>query len=235
MTSRLRSPLSRRLIFYIVLCSSAITLLLTAFQLYRDYLADVRKIDSSFEQIRTVHLKTIELTVWATDRDKLQTVLDGISNLPDIEYVAVDEGDTITSVGKITSGNTVSKTYALTYLHHGKPTDIGELSVVANLDSVYARVLDRGVMILASNAIKTALVAGLMLLIFHTLVIRHLADIADFVSGLTLSKGFKPLALKRASPPGRKKDELDQVANAINVTGGRVIRAFSDLQKAEGH
>jgi len=128
MKKEIQSPLSRRLILYIVLCSSAITLLLTANQLYRDYQADVGIINRGFEQINNVHLKSIEATVWSTDLDKLQTQLNGISNLPDIEYVAVSEkGKTLASVGEITGSNLVSNTYPLTHMHKGQKLEIGAL------------------------------------------------------------------------------------------------------------
>jgi hypothetical protein len=215
MNTKIRSPLSRRLIFYIVLCSSAITLFLTVFQLYRDYQSDVQAIDTSFEQIKTVHLKTFELTVWATDKDKLQTLLDGISNLPDIEYVSVDEGGTVISVGEITSDNIVSRSYKLAHQHKGKLLDIGVLKVVANLDSVYSRIAERAAVILISNAIKTTLVVGLMLFIFYTIVTRHLVHIADFVSKVPLDQDFEPLKLNRGSAYDRESDELDQVVSSI--------------------
>ncbi len=234
MKSNLRSSLSRRLIVYIVLCSSAITLVLTAFQLYRDYQTDVRIIDDGFEQIRTVHLKSIEATVWATDTDKLQTLLDGLSNLPDIEYVAVTEnGLVLASVGKVSGANQVSESYPLVHLHKGKKLEIGVLKVVANLDSAFRRLIDRAVVILASNAVKTALVAGFMLLIFHFVVTRHLIRITDFVSGFPLERSFRPLSLDRKPNPTDRPDELDQVVKSINDTSKRVIRDFADLQKTQ--
>jgi PAS domain S-box-containing protein len=233
MNTTTRSPLSRRLIFYIVLCSSAITLFLTVFQLYRDYQSDIKTIDTGFEQIRNVHLKTIQLTVWASDNDKLRALLDGISNLPDIEYVSVNEPGTVTSVGRITSENIVSMTYRLTHRHRGRLLDIGALKVVANLDSVYSRIVERAVVILVSNAIKTALVAGLMLFIFHFVVIRHLKHIGEFVYKIPLDRAFEPLQLNRNPTNGRKADELDQVVNSINDRADRAVRAFNEAQKAE--
>ena len=55
------SSISRRLIIYIVLCSSAVTLILTVFQLHRDYQADLELIDQGFEQIERVHLDNLGL------------------------------------------------------------------------------------------------------------------------------------------------------------------------------
>ncbi|HEB78907.1 MAG TPA: bacteriohemerythrin [Rhodospirillales bacterium] len=233
MNMKIHSPLSRRLIIYIVLCSSVITLFLTAIQLYRDYQADVQAIDASFEQIRKVHLKTIAMTAWASDKEKLQALLDGISNLQDIEFVSVDSGEDVISIGRITSDNIISWSSALTYPYRGRLLEIGVLKVVANLDAVYSRIINRAVVILISNAIKTILVAGFMLLIFHLIVTRHLMHIADFVSNISLGQSFEPLKLNRRSADGRKEDELEKVVNSINDAATRVIRYFSRAQKAE--
>jgi PAS domain-containing protein len=234
MKKEIQSPLSRRMILYIVLCSSAITLLLTANQLYRDYQTDVGIINAGFEQIKNVHLKSLEATVWATDIDKLQTQIDGISNLPDIEYVSVTEdGKTLASVGEITGKNLVSNSYPLTHLHKGKNLSIGIVKVVANLDSAYFRVLDRAVVILVSNAIKTLLVATFMLLIFHLVVTRHLISIAQYISNIRLDNPAKPLQLSRKKRAKEKADELDFVVNSINETSKRVRRGFDDVQQAQ--
>lgn len=233
MNIKIQSPLSRRLIFYIVLCSSVITLILTAVQLYRDYQTDVEAINKNFEQIKKVHLQTIALTVWTTDKEKLQTLLDGISNMPDIDYVSVTDGRSVTSVGQITSGKSIFWSNRLTYEYKGETLDIGVLEVVANLDSVYSRVLDRAIVILISNAIKTALVAGFMMLVFHLIVTRHLVDIADFVSKFSLDDDFVPLKLDRGSSNGHKADELDEVVNSVNSTAYRVAGHISNARNAE--
>jgi hypothetical protein len=202
------------MILYIVLCSSAITLLLTANQLYRDYQTDVGIINAGFEQNKNVHLKSLEATVWATDIDKLQTQIDGISNLPDIEYVSVTEdGKTLASVGEITGKNLVSNSYPLTHLHKVKNLSIGIVKVVANLDSAYFRVLDRAVVIIVSNAIKTLLVAAFMLLIFHLVVTRHLISIAQYISDIRLDNPAKPLQLSRKK--GRKKKRTSWISSSI--------------------
>ena len=49
-----QSPLARRLILWTVLFSSAVTLLLTSLQLYRDYRRDVSQIEQNFAQIEAI-------------------------------------------------------------------------------------------------------------------------------------------------------------------------------------
>ena len=94
------SSISRRLVIYIVLCSSVITLVLTIFQLQRDYQADLDLIDQGFEQIEKVHLATIVESLWSIDTVRLKTIIAGLSNLRDVSYTAIIEtGEVLMSVG----------------------------------------------------------------------------------------------------------------------------------------
>jgi len=228
------TSLSRRLIVYIVLCSSVITFLLSANQLYREYRADIEIINDGFEQIRTVHLKTIEATVWSTDIEKLEVLLDGLGHLRDIEYVAVlENGVELASVGEIKSTDNISNTYVLTQGENDSKIIIGTMKVVANLNAAYDRVFDKAIFILVNNAIKTALVAGMMLLIIHRVVIRHLASITQYVRDFEIGRSREYLKLERQSNPDARNDELDLMVNSINATNERDAQTFQQVQTAE--
>jgi len=228
------TSLSRRLIVYIVLCSSVITFLLSANQLYREYQADIEVINGDFEQIRTVHLKTIEATVWSTDIEKLEVLLEGLGNLRDIEYVAVlENGEELASIGEIRSTDHISNTYVLTHGINDTKIIIGTMKVVANLNAAYDRIFDKAIFILINNAIKTALVAGMMLLIIHRVVIRHLATITQYVREFEIGHSRGHLKLDRQSNPDAKHDELDLMVNSINGTNERDAQTFLQVQAAE--
>ena len=78
------SSISRRLIIYVVLCSSLITLFLTGFQLIRGYQRDISRIDAGFEEIEKVHLKSFAASLWAVDTGKLTILVEGLSRLRDV-------------------------------------------------------------------------------------------------------------------------------------------------------
>jgi PAS domain S-box-containing protein len=228
------TSLSRRLIVYIVLCSSIITFLLSANQLYREYRADIEIINDGFEQIRTVHLKTIEATVWSTDIEKLVVLLEGLGQLRDIEYVAVlENGVELASVGEIKSTDHISNTYMLTNGTNEAKVIIGTMTVVANLNAAYERIFDKAIFILINNAIKTALVAGMMLLIIHRVVIRHLTSITHYFRDFEIGRSTGLLTLDRQPNPDAENDELDLMVNSINATNERDAQTFLKVQAAE--
>ncbi len=213
---KLRSPLARRLIIAIIVVSSTITLCLSALQLYGEYRSELGSIQAVFRQIEEVHLKSLSQSLWATNEPELQLQIEGIVRVPNLEYIAVREGDTIwAQAGHRTSRKIIERQYPMTYVHRGETIDIGTLTVVAGLDAVYRGLVNRAFIILASNAFKTFLVAGFAFAFFHWLVNRHLLSIAAYLRGLDLRGHASSLILVRAAR--RQPDELDEVAAAINL------------------
>jgi len=213
--TRWRSPLARRLIVGVVLFSSMITLTLTALQLYVEYRQDVRGIESELEQIRLVHLGAIAQSLWATNTTELALQLQGLVQIPNIRHAAVYEGARLWGeAGHADAEQGIQRRYPIRYLHRGVNRQIGTLTVDASLDAIYARLLNRALVILASNALKTFLVAGFMLVFIHWLVTRHLQAVAGFLRRMTPGARSAPFALARK--PGRVADELDELAGAVN-------------------
>ena len=230
-----KSGIARRLIIYVVLFSSLITLLTTAMQLYRDYNNDIDLIEDQLQQIQDVHLKSLTATLWASDSKELRTHLEGISRLRDMQFLEVrDRKEVWVSLGAPQSRNVMSSQYPMIYTHRGRDIEIGTLTIVASLTGVYQRLIDRVWVILISNAVKTFLVAGFILIIFHILITRHLIRIADFAHTLDINRLDRQLGLDRKGYRKHKTDELDLVVNAINQMQVNIKEAFTALDQSEG-
>jgi len=226
-----RSPLARRLIFAIVFVSSAITLCLTALELYREYRDDLDGIDTAFRQVDEVHLKSLSQSLWATNEDDLKLQVAGIARLPNIEYLAVREGNRLwAQAGHRISSDVIERQYAMTFVHRGRTLGIGTLTVVASLDAVYGRLRDRAIGVLASNALKTFLVAGFAFLFFHRFVNRHLLTIAKYLHGV--DPDGHPPSLNLSRRTGRHPDELDAVCEAINQFRERLHSTRATLRES---
>ena len=226
--------LSRRLIVYIVLCSSAVTLVLSVNQLYSEYRLDIQTIDDGLQQIKNVHLDTITVTVWSIDLARLEILIDGISRLPDIEYVAVFDGsEVMASTGEMKSTNNITNIYPLVHKSGKNEHEIGTIKIVASLDSVHKRIFDKAIFILINNAVKTALVALIMLLIIYQVVIRHLTKITRYLSTFRIDQPSKPLTLTRKVNDTSKKDDLDLVVDSINESNKRVEEAIDLVLESE--
>jgi len=228
------SVIARRLIIYIVLFSSLITLIATVFQLYLDYEKDIDLIEDGLQQVRTVHLNSLAETLWASDVKELRTHVDGILHMRDMQFLEIRDDDRVwVAVGQPQTHNVISRRFPMTYRFRDRDINIGTLTVVASLEGVYQRLIDKVWIILSTNAIKTFLVAGFFFVVLHTLVTRHLVHIADFTQGLDADTLDKPLKLGSKGRRKQKPDELDLVVNAIRQMQNNLRKSFDALKESE--
>ncbi|MBR0753429.1 response regulator [Bradyrhizobium jicamae] len=224
-----------RLLAAVLLFSSIVTLTLTAVQLYLDYHHEVNVIESRLDEVGRSYLGSIGESLWNLDQNQLQLQLTGILRLPDISAVELRERSTrpnaiLISLGERGTASVVARDYPLDYFGQGTKHRIGMLHVEATLTEVYRQLLNRGLVILASQAAKTFLVSFFILYMFHWLVTRHLTDIAAFVSRYNPARPPPPLTLDRKPP--HTADELDHVINAFNRMCATLQLAYGDLREA---
>jgi len=225
----MKSKIAKKLIFYIVVFSSAITLILTSFQLYNDFNYDVKSINSKLQQIEISYTQSVTNAVWLSDRAQLKSILDGITELPDIVYseVMFNGGEKVSS-GYADLGDDISEKIDLNYSYNNKNINIGSFTTVASLADVYSRLLDRLWVILLSNALKTTFVAIFIYLIFNRLVTTHLENISEFVKKDELEALNKPLVLRRGHVDA---DEFQTVVSAINDLRLRLHHRIEELDE----
>ncbi|GMR07608.1 MAG: hypothetical protein BMS9Abin26_0611 [Gammaproteobacteria bacterium] len=229
-----KSGIGRRLITYMVLFSSFITLLITAIQLFLDYQDDVYLIEDQFQQIQEVNLRSLTSSLWTSDTSVLETHLNGISHLRDMQFLEIRDKEKVwVSLGTRQSHDVMSRQYPMIISHRGRDIEIGTLTVVASLTNVYQRLIDKVWLILVGNGIKTFLVGGFMLIIFYLLSTRHLIRIADFARSLDTSRLDRQLRLQRKNRGKQKTDELDQVVDAFNHMQANIKESFSALRQSE--
>jgi len=247
MTPRLRFPrglfdlavlgnngVARRLVLALILFSSAITAVLTASELYFEYRDDIRGIDRRIESIRDVYLPALAESVWVAEGSRIQTQLDGLRNLRDIEYLAiVVDGTTRWHAGARKSSRHIEKVIPLLHPHRGKELEIGDLHVVASVDDVLARIWSKLLLTLARNGVKTLLVTAFMLLIFQVMVGQHLEHLSAHLrrEGRKVA-GAKDLRLNRPETGLWRPDALDHVANAVNAMHRELARSHAELVEA---
>jgi len=233
-TKQVRKSIARQLILVTVLFSILVTLLTTAGQLYLDYKNNVAAIHSRIEQIRNSLVAGIAASVWSFD-DKLTNIqLDGLLRMPDIEYLSISRnGKEIFLVGKQASESFVSVVIPLDYQHLDQSVQVGELRVVASLDAVYGRLIQKGITILLSVGVLIFIVTGFLFIMMQRLVTRHLYALADYTDWISLDSNSPPLVLDRPASKKGGEDELDSVVNSINATRSQLTASISDMQLSE--
>ncbi|TYL86336.1 ATP-binding protein [Bradyrhizobium cytisi] len=233
-----RSGIGPRLLAAVLLFSSIVTLTLTALQLYLDYDREVGVIETRLEEVGRSTTGSLGESLWNLDQNQLKLQLDGILRLPSMRAAEVREiadrpNPIRVAVGEQSSRSVVTRDYPLTYAVQGTARAIGVLHVEATLSDVYQQLLNRALVILASQAAKTFLVSLFIIYMVHILVTRHLVAIAEFVSKYSLARPPPPLHLERRPP--HDPDELDKVIDAFNAMCANLGRAYGELREANAN
>ncbi|MCK5545904.1 MAG: response regulator [Rhodospirillaceae bacterium] len=225
-----------KLIKALIVFSSLITLITTVVQLLLEYDRDIEDIQSHFMQIESSHLISITENVWEADIQRLELLVNGISELPDFQFSIVrnEHGDTLASAGQAEVNQVIRKIYPLHYVFRGKDTKIGELEVVASLTGVYDRALERVGLILVSNALKTFVVATFLFAVIYWLLTRHLNVMAAFTHKLNLSSPVEPLKLDRGFFGG-KLDEMDYLSDALNDMQYKLLNSYRESHESKNY
>lgn len=230
----IRGRLARRMTLTVILASTFITLFTSGYQIYSEFRRDVNQVHAIVKQIESSHLSTISSRLWTLDEKELKTTLQGILSLPSIQYLAIyEEGHKSYEMGKGLDKNVLETTYPIMHDSGANIEIIGELVVQASLDEAYAHLIDNAITIVASNAIKTFVVAGLILLIFYRLVARHLGKIAHFASSLSLDNLETSFEFNRKSRSHSQPDELEQVKIAFNQMQSNLLKATNEIRQRE--
>ncbi len=208
-----RHSIAIRLIVYIFVFSSIITLILSIFQLYLDYSRGIDEIESRIQEIKESSLESLTSSLWDLYDDHVHTQLEGITQLPSIQYVEIREkGKILDSAGSIRTQNIVTATFPMIYRREGQHIPIGELYIVASLENLYERLWDDVMIILLSNALRTFLVSAFIFFLFEFLVTRHLLKISQYLQQFSSNRLDASLNLQRKP----QQDELEQVVITLN-------------------
>jgi signal transduction histidine kinase len=224
-----------RLLIAIALFSSVVTVMSSAFELYFDYRGEIQDIRDRFFEIEHSYVGSLGGSLWSLDEDQIRRQIIGIKRLPDIQFVSVEEvGRDVQRALKVTVGSPSDGPHLdydvdINYADgQDSATRLGVLHVEATLAGVYSRLVDKAIIILISQGVKTFLVSMFILYIVHRLVTRHLMSIARYVGTFNLSAS-PPLALNRRNPS--RPDEFDGVAAAFNSMSDGLRELYRELHE----
>ncbi|MBF0383436.1 MAG: response regulator [Magnetococcales bacterium] len=108
-------------------------------------------------------------------------------------------------------------------LFRGRVVNLGSVKVLADMDVVYQRLINKLLIILASQGVKTFLVSLFILMIFHLLIGRHLVSLAAAAKNFAF--GIPEGVLNIGD-----EDELSDVSNAFNNMTKRLSANMKDLE-----
>ena len=235
--SLFKNKIARRLVVYILLFSSVVTLALTAIQLYRDYKYELLLIDARFNEIQTTNKQLLEEHVWLLNFNSINLLLDGILRHQDIVYIEITDEKGNISLAKGTLPDTDFKQtfIPLTYNYRGKEHVLGQLKIIATLKYVYQRLIDTTLIILITQAIKTFLVSIFIIIIVWQLITRHLDTIKEYALNLDIEDKPEEIILNRKENNWTLHDELSQVIISLNSMNQKLHQSYHQIEHQSLH
>ncbi len=229
-----KSILAKRLILALVLASSFITAILTAFQLFMDYRRGVEDIENSFSLVETSYLSGLTNSMWTFDEEQIHILLSGMATLPDMEVVSIRIGnETKWSVGQAKSEKTLSAEYPMQISYRGETLTIGTLVAVASLSSIHQRLWQDLTVVFVGNAVKTFLVVGFVFLLFHRMVTQRLNQLSSMIKRLNLEYsavgGYPDETVGARQSP----DEIDAIRIALQDMQADLASSHRSIRERE--
>lgn len=221
------NKLSRRVLIYILLCSSILSIASTGIQLYVAFQKDIHRLNQQFDNIESSYIQSISTSLWDFNEPLVQQQIQGIVKLPDIRFVKITTG-----FGKVYEqgdADVVAKKVVEYPIFYGE-NDIGVIAISANYDDIYQQLWQQAGFIVTSEFIKTFIVALFIMFIVHWVITRHIYHITTYSQKVKTENLNEPLVLNNRS---ERKDELDELAEAINNMRLALKNDIVKLEEAE--
>ncbi|MDE1465425.1 hypothetical protein [Spartinivicinus poritis] len=182
-----RSPIARKLLFITVGVSTFIALLITLIQLAHDYYQDIKRLETTVEQIKITNVPSIAISLWDVDYIQTKIQLQSLMKIPEVKFVKITSTQTSEmNYGTETKNDFFIRTYKFNLTRESEDkstvTDLGTLDVVYDLKPIYINLARKLGIIFFLNCLKTLTVSFVILFVFWRLVTSHLVKITEQLS-----------------------------------------------------
>lgn len=231
-------PLARKLTLAILLVSTIVTAALTTLSFYIEYRQEMSLLEQRLQSISHVMMPHLARSVWDSNEDLIR--MNGQTLLASDEIVAVQLVDTsgevlleLNAPDKDQSGFIRQDKFPLELKADPQNTKlVGTAQITISKWPIYSRILRKVLLFLAIQGIKTLLVCAIIFAIIGSLVMRHIEDMARFITAKGESVGSTPWTNFTLRRQTHQPDELDTLAEALNNLGSAQVARHTDNETA---
>lgn len=230
--SPMRSRIGRRIILIMVLISSMVTLTATTLQLVWDYSREVTAVESRHHEIETIHVPLLAASLWEFDLKLLQQKLEGLINLPRINYLEVRSANELFYAGEPVKNRPIVDEYLIVYQssYHEEPEILGTLRVESDEQEIYDYLLEQFLITLAINAFKTLIVCFVIMIVIHESINKRIFSIGKYLQKYNPRHPSKPLLLSSKKIITQASDELNELGNETNKITTRLTLLYNNIR-----
>ncbi|MEG3638457.1 ATP-binding protein [Magnetococcus sp. PR-3] len=230
-----RPRLGVKLLLGILLLSGMLTLLISGLQLYLEYDRDLQAYEEQLSMIQESRLPGLIHSLWVVDDDQLKLQAEGILGLPGVIAVVVENEEKQSLIfGQPKTDNTaLIRHFALTTQFQGESVAVGTLHITMDLARINQDMVERLILVLGTQAVKTFLTSLFILLLVSWLITNRLAKLVQYTSDIHpddhVTNLETPVSIAR-SPGDRWPDELDELIEGINLNRAELHRYIQDAR-----
>lgn len=228
----IQKHLTYQLVVRIVILSTFLAAIATAIQLYFDFRVDAGAIRKNVDQISTIHSGPLSEALWSFNSDLAMAELNALQSLQGIEYLEIVEtGLSGLRVGAKT-GIAEMTEVSLTYTSDDKSHFLGTLIIGANFETVYDRLLDKFLVVLATNSLKLFAVSVFMLLLLKSLVTSPINGLTKQIRQMDVDGHLSRQSPNAHSAGLANKNEIGEIENAILNLQSDLSDSYESLKRA---
>ncbi len=233
-SSKFRHSVATKFFVLVLLTATLVTTVTSSIRLYSDYNESVQDIGSLLLEIKESYLEAMTSYAWVANNEILQTQLNGIAKLPNIQFLELNINESLKfTAGKSESSYDMTHEYPLVYKYRGEDITLGSLQINISLDSIKDSLFNSAVNILLVLVITIFVVSGLIISLFNILIGKHLNKMVQYTKTLNMKKLDYPLSLDRSGILNNSQDELYHLSTSINRMRERLIADICEHEQAE--
>ncbi|MFB1037395.1 MAG: hypothetical protein QMC38_18865, partial [Sinobacterium sp.] len=201
--TNIKQGLSRKLLARVLSVYFILTLLVTAGQIFAEYLNAKSHIESELKTLKNTFSNSLTRAIWELNTPQVKSIAIGLIKLPIVEGVQIrDENNNyITNLGRtsklvdepIIKGvlkNHTSKTFGysfpLIFEFSGRTSLVGDVTLYSSSAIIFSRI-EVGIFFLVGNAIvKTAFLVFLFMSAFRTMLTNPLNELTQQITDFNL-------------------------------------------------
>lgn len=224
--------INKRLTLLIVMFSTVVTLFITAFQLYSDFLVATDNIKVSQQYIFTSYKDALEESLWVLNNELIESQINGIISIPDISYVRIeDTTEEYWEQGVPKDKHVLEQRLSLEYSYiNQKAILLGHLIIQSDLWVVYNALIDKALVILLSNGLKTFIVAGFIIYLVKTLVTEPLNQMSEYFKAYQFQRDNPPMIIQRKAA---NDDEIDFMVTMVNRMCNELSESYGSVLESK--
>jgi signal transduction histidine kinase len=201
--ANIKQGLSKRLLARVLSVYFVLTLVVTVFQVFTEYLNAKSHIEDELQTLKNTFSTSLTRAIWELNTPQAKSIATGLMELPIVEGVQIrdENGNYIADLGltnkqlneSITkgvvrdhAGGTFGYSFPLIFEFSGRTSFVGDVTLYSSSTIIFGRI-EVGIFFLIGNAlIKTAFLVFLFMNAFRTMLTKPLTELTQQISEFNL-------------------------------------------------